>query len=341
VSHRAPVRLAALAFALALLTKQSMAAGLVAATAFLLTEGRRRDALGLFAGTLAVVLVAAVALDAVTSGGFAAAAVGGLSQPVRWAQLAFLTPYLLKAWIVWPLAALSLAAFLAGPSLGGRNRLAFLYAATALLVAFATVGKVGSSTNYFLEPVLALSWTAAIGFERLSRTAPRLATVGLILVTAAALSAGPTLRDRARALTDYRDLIAAAERELQDQDLGGWILSGSDLFPLIERRGGLPYLNDNYLYGLFWESGRWPTDDYLADIRCGRVRLILPPTVPARRPGTRWGMYWEDWSFWNSPAVVPAIAAAYEAVPAPHDRIVPVLRPRSKATCPPTGTFSR
>jgi hypothetical protein len=334
--HRS-VGLAVVPFALALLTKQSTAAGLVAATAFLLTEGRRRDAFTLFAGSLGLALTAAVGLNALTSGGFAAATVGGLSQPVRWAQLAFLTPYLLRAWIVWPLAALSLAALGGGAGLVGRKRLAFLYAAAAFLLAFATVGKVGSSTNYFLEPVLALSWTAAIGFDRLSRTAPRLATGGLILVAAAALSSGPGLRERSRALAEYRGLIAAAGRELEGLDLRGWILSGSDLFPLIERRGGLPYLNDNYLYGLFWESGRWPTDEFLADIRCGRVRLVLPPAVPARQSGARWGMYWEDWSFWNSPAVVPAIVAAYEAVPGPPDRIVPVFEPRPTSTCPPAA----
>jgi hypothetical protein len=332
---RRTVRLAIVPFALALLTKQSVAAGLLAATAFLLTEGRRREAAELFGGTLAVVLATAAALDVVTSGGFGAATVGGLSQPVRWAQLAFLTPYLLKAWLVWPLAALSAAGLATTPRPAGWARLAFLYAAATFVLALATVGKVGSSTNYFLEPVLALSWTAAVGFERLRRVSPRLATGALALLAAAALTAGPGLRERVESLADYRDLIQAADQELAGQDLRGWILSGSDLFPLVERRGGVPYLSDSYLYGLFWESGRWPTDGFRSDIACGRVRLVLPPVVPARPPGARWGMYWENWSFWNSPAVVPAIAAAYGPAPGSADRIVPVLVPRSTAACPP------
>ncbi len=331
------IRPAIVPFALALLTKQSLAAGLLAATASLLLRGRRREAAELCGGALALALAAGAALDLVTAGGLGAATVGGLAQPVRWTQFAFLTPYLLKSWLVWPLAALSLAGLSTARSVSGWPRLAFLYGASAVGLALATIGKVGSSTNYFIEPMLALSWTAAVGFERLARIAPRLATTALVLLTAAALTAGPSLRERMRALADYRTLIAQADRELSAHDLGGWVLSGSDLFPIVERRGGVPYLNDSYLYGLFWESRRWPADGFLSDIACGRVRLVLPPVVPPRPAGARWGMYWENWSFWNSPVVVRPILGAYEAVPGPRERIVPILRPRSTAACPGGG----
>lgn len=329
-----PIRLAILPFALALLTKQSLVAALVAATAFLILERRRGDAALLFGGTVGLALATALALDAFTSGGLMAATVGGLAQPVVWMQFAYLSPYLLKTWLLWPLLALTTAGPALDRPLSGWPRLAMLYAASALIFGLGTVGKVGSSTNYFIEPMLALCWSAAVGFERLKRAASRLAAVGLVLLTLAALPAGPSLLQRARSLRDYRTLIGAAERELSARDLRGWVLSGTDLFPIVERRGGVPYLNDSFLYGLFWESGRWPHDGFVSDIACGRVSLILPPVVPPRPPYASWGMYWEDWSFWNSPLVVRPILAVYQPAPGAAEPIVPVLVPRATASCP-------
>ncbi|HEY7460474.1 MAG TPA: glycosyltransferase family 39 protein [Gemmatimonadota bacterium] len=325
---------AAVAFALALLTKQSLVAGLLAAALYLLLEGQARRAGALVSATLGLALAPAAAFEALTGGGLSAATVGGLTQPLARAQLGFLLPYLFRSWLFWPLLALSLTGLAGFRSASRGQRLALLYSASALAIALATLGKVGSSTNYFIEPVLALCWSAAVGFERLAALAPRAGAAALVLVTAAALPAAPDLLRRARSLTDYRELIAGAEHELGDRDLDGWVLSGVDLFPIVERRGGVVYLNDSYLYGLFWEAGRWPIGGFRSDVACGRLVSVLPPVVPARPAGARWGMYWEDWSFWNSPAVVPPILAGYEPAPGPAERIVPVLKPRPEARCP-------
>lgn len=346
VGHRwaadAPTWPAMIAFAAALLTKQSCAAGLAAASLFLLLERRRLPAAVLFGGSTALVLAAGTLLERHTAGGFTAATIGALRQPLLWEQFGHTLESGLFAPLIWLLLALSLPALAAAWRGSGWVRLAALYAATTIGLALATLGKAGSDTNYFIEPTLALCWTAALGVERLTRLAHPLrgaAAAGLL-----ALGAGANVDDlahEAKTLARERLLVERAGRQLRAEHLKGWVLSPTTLYPLVERLGARVYVNDSYLYALFWEAGEWPRGGFLSDLSCGRVRAILGGSFAMDRPReASWGLGWKGWSFWNSPLWVPLIHARYELTAGREEDAVFVYHPRSSTRCPRMGAPS-
>lgn len=328
---------AVFAFAAALLTKQSAVAGLVAATAFLIFSRRSRQAAVLLGGTLAIVTAVGLLADAATAGGFARAVLGSQRQPiVRSLFLTFVHDFVATplTWVVVPLAAVAATAALRRP---GWNRLAVLYAGCALAVAFAISGKIGAANYYYLEAMLALCWAAGAGFDRLARLGPRRwPAVGTTAVALAALATLPVLMRGVEQAKRFSARARAAERALRGEDLRGWVLGEYYYFPAVERAGGGIYVNDVYVYGIFWESGHWPVKDVASDLACGRVATVLtsyplgridPPLVT---PQT---VRWWRWGPWRSPALAPLILESYELQPGPEQRPVYLYRPRSRNSC--------
>ena len=171
-----------------------------------------------------------------------------------------------------------------------------LYALFACLLAAATIGKLGSSANYLLEPWLALllflvSALRSVDVQAFER--PVALTLGLLLVAAVAFDLA-TSRD-----FDYShfDSQLEAERERVYADLRREVHALGLRDPSVlsfftwDVRLGLPVfgqsktyqitdhvnLNDTFLYRLLWESGTLDVQSLASAIERRSFDLIIQP----------------------------------------------------------------
>jgi hypothetical protein len=281
---------AAAAGAAAFFAKQNFVAAPAAVLLWLLLVDRRRAVL--FAGLQ--VLCVALPLALLWSDGFSFSVFRALRNPISSAHFALQWRHMLvqPAFVAvggWCLAALALcivrrrvAPFLRSPFA--------LYALCATAVLLLTVGKLGSSLNYFTEPVLAcLLALVDAGRARLASrevgasagAVPMPVLAGTLLVAAAALELGLEPGDRpARFVT--RDVVA--ERSAQLQGVGDAIRAlGRDdplLLNLYDTRMSFPLpgtvcVNDPLLYYLLYEAGSLSTDVVVAELRARRFDGVL------------------------------------------------------------------
>lgn len=171
--------LAAVVSVLAFFTKQTVVALPIAATGWLLLEGRRASA-AQFAGAWLVLAVGGLGLlEGLTGGQYVAnTVVAHLGTPKNGLDLAFrdLLPLFAAGWLP-----LGLAAVAAGAELAVRRRpgLLTLYLPAALAVALVTLRNSGSDVNYLIEPGAAACALAALAIDRAWRGLDRGSPLGI------------------------------------------------------------------------------------------------------------------------------------------------------------------
>ena len=277
---------AALCCVLTLATKQSYVAPSAAGLVFLLLAdrgaARRFVAWGLGAG-----LAGLAAATAVWGEGFWFSTVGATTTPLHWPGVLVIPKLMLDQplfAILTLLAALTAVSALRREGVGLLRRSPELtYAACSFLVAMLTLTKIGSGSNYVIEPMLAqLMWLVrAFGDERLlPAPAPRAAAF-LAVVLACALELATT--------TAHRDAVTFA---LEDPAAGeayharlraGFAAAGYvdplllDLGPPRHAYGitSRACLNDPFLFNLLWNTGRLGTGPLLEAIEARRFDVVL------------------------------------------------------------------
>lgn len=171
-----------------------------------------------------------------------------------------------------------------------------VYAATSCFVCGATLGKMGSSTNYLIEPWLALlMWTAFalsdLPKSALARPLAALAVVALLLASIADLTGAreleyswldPVLNERRERFYDQlREEVESLGFEnpkvlsffIWDAEEDLEIFAQSKTYQITDQ----VILNDAFLYRLLWESGALEIESLVAAIRGKAFDLIITP----------------------------------------------------------------
>jgi hypothetical protein len=168
-----------------------------------------------------------------------------------------------------PLLAGLAVAWLAGKE--GAERLTAGYFLLSLLLALATVGKVGANLNYFIEPGVALAPLAALAWHLWGRTLAGTAVSLCALVSMLAWS-GPRIALELRGRVER----AAAERKLEPLVAGKKVLTME--VSTVLRAGGTPVLNDPCIFAYLARAKRWDESGLLSALREHRVDLVLADT---------------------------------------------------------------
>ncbi len=261
--------------AAAILTKQSYVAAALAVTIFLIVRSPRRGLA--FAASLAVLLgVAAAALSWYSDGWFLFHTVTANRNPFSWANWwtltgRFLASHAPELLLVSPaLAALAAA----------RRRSIFgLYAMIAAAVSLSS-GKLGSDSNYFIEPLAALALLAANEFPlswlrdrgRPGRVACAALGAAAVLLGAVrfvdvrqmhrALSAEVTVFDRM-----CRDLAARSGPAVSDD-------------AVLLRCAGQEVIFQPFVMTQLAEAGHWDQGPFLEALADGRIPTVIAQTRP-------------------------------------------------------------
>ncbi|MBP9143247.1 MAG: hypothetical protein KBF21_05605 [Thermoanaerobaculia bacterium] len=286
--------LAALLFVLALFTKPTALAAPVALFLACLWRRRVRDA-GILAGAAIVLgLAGLAAMQLTTGGGFVTAvfgfnganpfSIGGLFKAV---QMALGQPLLVVA------AGLAIAGLVEGEP---EERLVALYSLVALVLALATVGKVGANVNYFVEPGLAAAPVLALAWKRVHGTVRGL-SLALALTAASLVVALP------RVALEFR---GRAERATAESTLRP-VLSGRSVLTMeitsALRAGAVPYLNDPSIFACLTAAGRFDESRLVADLERGAIAVVLADSDLGESDPV-----YSNWS----PAVRAAVVRHYE-----------------------------
>jgi hypothetical protein len=295
------VHLAALPFVLAILTKQTYVIGPAAACLALFPD---RRAAARFAGLVAAPLAVAVAAaDLLTGGWFLWHTVAANANPFDEANLRAMLGAFLHFNGVPLLAA---AALLALPPRPGERiwRLYFLGASLTVL----GFGKIGSSSNYWLELTAATAALIGLLADRLAaRPCARAAItepgVGLLVLGSLLVP-----------ITGYQAVAREALHQLPTGDVAG-VRAQLALAPLVAaERGeiltdepalavaaGRPIAYEFVIYDLLASQGLWderPILDAIAERRFSLVILTIPLEAPPEQ--ARW-----------SPAIISALRSSY------------------------------
>jgi hypothetical protein len=156
-----PLVWSAILVILAIFTKQTSVAAGAAIGLTLLAEDRKRAAWWI-AGVGAVGVGMALALNALTHGGYFSDAIVANINPFAWHKLGDQSQYLILTG-----AGVILTAVIGAWHVSRRSVPLFLYAAFAAAIWLATAPKIGSDLNYQIEMMLALSMCAAYALAEL------------------------------------------------------------------------------------------------------------------------------------------------------------------------------
>ena len=285
--------LSALACLLSLACKQSFVAAPVACSLWLALRDWRR---GLrFAAATGVLIAVAISAARVAWGpGFFFSTVEALRNPVSWQQFREQWAPMMQQPVFLAILAVFASGFFA---LLWRDRLEVLrgspyalYALASLAVLLGTVGKTGSNTNYFLEPVLAcLLWMAASARAGAARPggAVRLAVAAVVLAGAGVAEV------RIAEAPEFALAGHEAKGRFHDalEDLAGRIRAQGTPRPVILNLvyAGLAHplpgeiqVSDPFLYFLLWNAGKLGTDPVTDLLRQRQYDGVLVP--PGLRP---------------------------------------------------------
>jgi hypothetical protein len=271
--------------AAAVFTKQSFVAAPVACAVWLLVSDRR--AFLRFAGAGVVASAAILAgVQLAWGNGFWFSTVLGLGEPFMLSWALFVAASVLRE----PLVVAILAAWLVAAAREWRaiGRAAWtgspypIYAVASILQLAASLGKVASSTNYFLEPILALLLWLTHALRDAPRGSRTLAALGAGLAAAAALELAIVPRpaypwaEPARAAARQQHL---AQVRADIEALG---LAGSRVLDLSDHAGLYRESDDvqlSYpdLYYWLWHSGALDIADMIARIERHEFGVILVP----------------------------------------------------------------
>jgi hypothetical protein len=160
-----------------------------------------------------------------------------------------------------------------------------LYALTSLIIAFATVWKLGSSTNYFTEPILAQLFlivylTSQNGLADIPIVRRKRVQAGLVLLFAAQFLLVSEARFNLASQTARRK--SAEYQQSISNDLATIGFNRPSILNLFDHRDNFifssqPAVNDHLLYRLLWKSEILSTEPIKNAIRDRRYDVIMVP----------------------------------------------------------------
>jgi hypothetical protein len=265
-------------------TRQTyLLAGPLAAFAWLWSRDRRRAAIF---GTVFITAVLGVffLFNAYTQGGFS---VNIIQANINRVDFSSLLTWVQQFILIWPVILGGSLAFI-WATLAGHFRhsepLANSFVTWGLLSFLAgsifsslTVGKVGSSVNYFLELIAALAILSSLALHSLSAQKPFIKNLFYLAITCQLiwLVAGAffvhqsTISDHWAQLDRYRQL----EAQIQAASLTGPVLTDDYLGLVVA--SGQPIYYQPFEYGQLYHAGLWDPQEMAHAIRSGRFSLIL------------------------------------------------------------------
>jgi hypothetical protein len=292
---------------LAVYTRQSQVAPLVAGVVYLWWARDRRAAVLVAASCAALILAGFLALQVTSHGWFYRHVV--VANRNLW-DFGYLRMVWAAGFHPWPfpfvLGAVGAVLSLVRPTRGGEapssgtarrpERLLMLYFAFAMLVSL-TAGKMGAFVNYLLEPIAAASIMSGVAYHRLAgvllarRWNLVWAAVWLLMVAPPAWvlaqpGRGPCGPYRfvdpdtiTRSGAEALPYLRRARGDVLSEDIGLLLLSGHRV------------LLDPHKMTSMSEDGTWDQRPLLADIGRRRFVLIITSWDPATAVPDQWGCY--------------------------------------------------
>jgi hypothetical protein len=254
----------------AVFTKQTALAAPAAVIIGLFARDRRA-AIRFSAGFIAATAAGAITLQAITRGQFLFHTVTANTNPFSVERAASMYGRFFAA---SPVVAAAIAILLASALHRRRLSLPGTYAVLALITALA-VGKVGSSLNYFLEPLVAVAlWTAHDFPRRWFASRRPLRTVAAILGAAAVgLLSIASCVEQVRAHGVARTALPLhAELVRRVAGAPGPVVS-DDATLLVG--AGKPVHFRPFIMTQLAEAGRWHQQPFLDELEAGNVSLVI------------------------------------------------------------------
>jgi hypothetical protein len=279
---------------LALASKQSFLAAPAAILVYLCLRDRRSGLM--FAGIAGGLGLAALAAARLAWGpGFTFSVYRALQNPMLWRQFSEQWSPMLRQPVFLAVCALFVVGLTCALARERRAALASspfaLYALGSFAVLLATVGKLGSNTNYFLEPGLAacawLAWSARGHFETALRGMATCAGA-LVLCAASVLEvqiaqrpeysvAGHVAKER------FHESLEDLAAKIRAQPLASPRILNLVYAGLAHPLPGEILISDPFLYFLLWNSGALSSQPVAELLRNRAVDGVLVP--PGLRPG--------------------------------------------------------
>ncbi len=268
-------------FALALFCKYTLMAAPLAVIVHLLLNGRRKRGIGVAVALGTLCAVAFAVLQVRTGGWFAFHMFS--THPDRYSLVQLLT----LGFLVWASAPLitGLALWHVAEGLhAGAKSLAAIYFVTSSLTAL-TAGKLGSTTNHFLEWMVASCLCAGLQYSALLAKAPSKVLPATVLLSLSIL-APAIIQSRASSqpwseLTDcgkaYQYLHNSGARAIFSENVGPLVLENKPVL-----------LSDSFVYLQSVKRGRWPNQDIEKRIEQRSFDLMVISRDPQTRDPDIW-----------------------------------------------------
>jgi len=209
-------------------------------------------------------------------------------------------------WLVVAVSAPVIAALAVAHLWSELRRVTIGLAATYFLAACltgASAGKLGSTTNHFVEWMLGSCICAALAYERLKRSRPAIARVAAVCLGASVLvgtvyQARPEFQpfsDMAECQSAYEYVARSPARAMLAQSLGPVLLAGKPVL-----------LSDPFVYTQLVRTGLWSDQPLLTQIKDKQFGLIITDAdvQQMKAQGTN------DWT----PGLLTALAQNYRTV---------------------------
>jgi hypothetical protein len=312
-----PLVVAAAAFLLAFFSKQSFVTAPAALAVTLLLEKRIRAGVIFSVGLASIALTVVIFLDVLTSGGYLANTLGALTGASGWTNLVS------SLWASRPLQWLPVVVAVLLTS-RGQFRLGFpeIYLVVSTCLHTAAMLKTGSSANYLLEPMFALLLLAVTRGHQPVSAIPSAAVAlrdrapsvhsafAVLLAMVLAVPATVALLEEARSTRAW--MARAGQTSVAEFE--GYPLVDAAFFPAIMERGGRPWLNDPFAFGVLEETGQWDPSRLAAELESRTIPFALTMVDVGAEPappgaGTQELLFAY---FWRSDPVWTALTGSYE-----------------------------
>lgn len=176
-----------------------------------------------------------------------------------------------------------------------RERLIILYFLVSWVILIAGIGKLGASTNYFIEPLYASIWVVLIWAARRADSSKKALGIGLACIAAALFwDVAMSRNDPAIRLEDRRPTYEECQAVRSEVERLGPPASPKILNLATNRvsliAGWDLYLNDPFLYAILWNSGTLPPQSMLDSLEQGFFDVVIlergarPELIPRPSP---------------------------------------------------------
>lgn len=281
------VIVAALFCVLALATKQTFVSSAIAGSLYLIVADRSKFAVFAISG-LGFGIVFLVMAQLVWGSGFWHSTLGAIRQPIEPGHFLFISRIMFTqplAIVVAITGLISIAWSTRSNAMLTLNESPFvLYVVTTTMVLLLTVGKVGSSTNYFIEPFLAvLMWIVYVvqrtpSVRVLARSA-WLPTAVIVFVASELVWAKPTRytfvtpeirQQRLEYLDGIRRNVAALNLQTNAPRIVN-LFTHLDTYNVTET----DFLNDPFLFYCIWNDGVQSPQTFIDSVRDHEFDVIM------------------------------------------------------------------